>query len=343
MSNIEPKDNLKDGPILIIQKKDGLVFDFGFVIKENDLNFFVGVQTGLNKIDQDIVKYITQIKENEKDLIANVSKLTKRTINQIRFIIIFDKESQENLQKEFDKIYSQLKDFKENKGNKKTTNYEQKQIDTKQNKINHYKSQFGIACCENYSITCVLFSVKDLRFYMNHNIVENFNVLDINPIKDSFELFCCLQYKLIPCKSEVPILNDFQRDYLLTQIQSDNSNIKRILLIQYELPMDLPFSMGTPPNTGILTITKEMIIFTYFYKNKFIHYTFNKTGNFNLKKYFGDEFLFNKEYDFESSKRYFIFLKLNLENEKDNEIYYKNKLRFIQKKRMNIQKKNNIH
>ena len=93
--------------------------------------------------------------------------------------------------------------------------------------------------------------------------------------------------------------------------------------------------MGTPENTGILTIIKEVKIFTYFYQNKFIHYVFEKSF---INKYYDEKFLFQNNYDFEFAKRFFIFLleSSNFEiegNGENKELIYKNKIRFIQKKR----------
>ena len=122
---------------------------------------------------------------------------------------------------------------------------------------------------------------------------------------------------------------------LINQIKSDNPKVIGIKKIEYEIPVDLPFSMGTPENTGILTIIKEVKLFTYFYQNKFIHYVFEKSC---INKYYDEKFLFQNNYDFEFAKRFFIFLKesSNFEtevNEGNEEKFYKNKIRFIQKKR----------
>lgn len=334
MGYIKAIENLVNGPILITQKKNGEVFDFGFVIKENNVDYFVGGQAGLNKTNEEITKYIIKIKENEGKIIQDISTLTKREISQIRFIIFLNKESQEEMKKDYDNIYYKLKSLKED-NLKKMTLYEKTNYNMMKRKINHFNNNFGTVCCENNSIAYMLFSIKDLRFYINGNIIENFNILDINPIKDSFELFCCVQYKLIPCKNEISILDEAEGVSLINQIKSDNPKVIGIKKIEYEIPVDLPFSMGTPENTGILTIIKEVKLFTYFYQNKFIHYVFEKSC---INKYYDEKFLFQNNYDFEFAKRFFIFLKesSNFETEVNGgneEKFYKNKIRFIQKKR----------
>ena len=332
MGYIKPLENLEKGPILITQRKNGEVFDFGFVIKENNVDIFFGIHSALNRTDEDITKYINKIKEKEEKIIKDISILTKREVSQIRFIIILNKESQEEMKKDYDNTYSKMKNLKEDII--KMNQYEKINYYTMKKKIKLFRSNSGIVCCENNSISYMLFSIKDLKFYINNNIIENFNPLEINPIKSSFELFCCLQYKLIPIKKEDPILAEEDIINLINQIKSDNPRIKSFKKIKYKLPIDLPFSMGTPQNTGILTILKEIKIFTYFYQNTFIHYTFEKSC---INKYYEEKFLFKNNYDFESAKRYFIFLietpNFENKNEDNEEIIYKNKIKFIQKKR----------
>ena len=49
LSNVEKVSNLENGSILIIQKKNGEVLDFGIIINHNNINYFIGGQIGLIK------------------------------------------------------------------------------------------------------------------------------------------------------------------------------------------------------------------------------------------------------------------------------------------------------
>ena len=104
------KDNIPNieyekGPILIIQSKNGEVFDLGIVLNNNDNDYFIGVQIGVNKTKEDISRYITKLQNNEKTVIDTISTLTKIKINQFRFLVIFSKEEQNEMKKEFDNYY----------------------------------------------------------------------------------------------------------------------------------------------------------------------------------------------------------------------------------------------
>jgi hypothetical protein len=113
MNNKSQNNELKEGPILIAQKNQGEVFDFGILINKNNIDYFIGVQVGLNKTREDIYNCISKIENNNNRFIEDVSIVTKRKIDQFRFIIILSKERQDELKQEYDQIYIEINNSKE--------------------------------------------------------------------------------------------------------------------------------------------------------------------------------------------------------------------------------------
>jgi hypothetical protein len=74
LSNVKDVSNLEDGPILIIQKKNGEVLDFGIIINHDNINYFIGGQIGLNKTKENIVTYIQKIRAKNETIINNLNK-----------------------------------------------------------------------------------------------------------------------------------------------------------------------------------------------------------------------------------------------------------------------------
>ena len=177
MEKIEKKTNLESGAILITQLKNGEVFDFGFIIEKNNIDYFVGGQIGLNKTQSDISKYIIKIQNNEKQIIRNINELTGRNVKEFRFVIIFNKEWQDDLFEKYSGLYEKIKKRKpkekkttskakkkapkkkkETENNEltgnilKKTNFEKSQEDKEKDKLNHFNSLYGVQCCKN---TCL--------------------------------------------------------------------------------------------------------------------------------------------------------------------------------------------
>ena len=109
MKDIKPRKNLKEGPIFIYQiyEREEL-FDFGIIIDFSNATYFIGGQIGLNKNHKNIEGYISKLNEDETTIIKNLNTLTKRNITQMKFIIFFSKERQEELKNDYERIYSEL-------------------------------------------------------------------------------------------------------------------------------------------------------------------------------------------------------------------------------------------
>ena len=60
--------NLKDGPILIVQKVNGEQFDFGIIINSNDINYFVVGKIGINKNFSDLADYTDLIAQDKNQI-----------------------------------------------------------------------------------------------------------------------------------------------------------------------------------------------------------------------------------------------------------------------------------
>lgn len=301
MKNIIVNENLEDGPILIKQSKNGAVFDFGFVFNNKNIEYFIGVQAGLNKTAEDILDYCLKLESFEKKIMKDISKLTKREITQFRFIIILNDETQKELKKEYDNIYSEL-NISRNK-----TNYEKSLNEDKRNRLNHFNTVYGIVCCQNANITYYSFSIKDFCFYQKENEkIEDFDVDKINLIKKGFDYFCRNEYHLILNDPLEIIMTDEEKELLLNELKTSlpDSDIEEIRII-YKINARLPLLTGTPSNCGILTITKDIKLFTYF-NGTYTHFLIQ---NNQVKMYKQNEQLFANEYNNNCIiSRYFVNL-----------------------------------
>jgi len=330
-----PNIEFEKGPILITQSKNGEVFDLGIVLNSDDNNYFIGVQIGVNKTQDDISTYITKLQKNEKRIIEIIHDLTKIEINQFRFLVIFSKEEQNEIKKEFDNYYSFVNSIK----NKNLTNYEKNEYEQKRKKLNHFNSTFGSICCKNLGLSFYLFSIKDFCFYNDNNeIIENLNPKAINIIKEDFYNFCNNEYHLVAI-SDYNILTNEEKILLLKSIKTIVKNIKD-LKINYEIKAKLPLLSGTPLDYAILSITNEIKVLTYFNGN-FIHFLLYKQNKkLTISIYNQNEKLFDFKYGFNSiQKRYFVkFEMIEMDNQKiieDDEENYQNELKFLQNKRTN--------
>ena len=330
------KLNLSEGPILIIQKEDGEIFDLGIVIKENDIDYFIAVQIGINIKNSDINNYLSKIKKNEKIILDNIILLTKIKIEELRFIIILDKEYQSKLTKEYTDIYDEL--LKQKKIQK--TQFEQNIKETKRNKMNNFNSNYGIKCCENNNVSYFLFSIKNFKFYQDERIIDNFKVSSFKCI-EGFQYFICNEYNLIPLKSKSQVLEENEKQLLLDAMKKILPNLVDIDF-SYSIGQKIPLLVATPFNCGILSVTDEIKVFTY-YNGQFIHYLLTrntKDCKLFINQYNQDNKLFNNEYNNDLIKnKYFgkfSFMEKKdeeINNEGDNISYYQNNLRYLQKKR----------
>ena len=292
MKNIKQNPKLKSDSVLIIQSKNGEVFDFGFIIEKNGTEYFIGGQIGLNKTIEQISKYICKIQDNEQNILDNINKLTGRNITELRFLIIFNKEWQDELFKEYSELYSNVnnqiskaniniskrknsRQKKNTKNNKQKTAFEKNIEKSNKDKLNHFNSRYGVQCCKNEDISYIFFSNIDFKFYDNEKKeIEIFDVDDLHPIKKGFGQFIFSEYNLIPINSNELILTKKEIDLLLKKIKEEKNDIINIE-IKYKLRDVVRLLNGTPYNRGILSITKDIKVFTY-YEKDYIHYLIKK-------------------------------------------------------------------
>ena len=272
MNNVEKINDLDNGPIIIIQKTNGEVFDFGIIFDDNNINCFIGGQIGLNKTIQDLKVYQEKICISHGRIISNINTLTGRKISELKFLIILNKEWQDSLQKEYDKKYRKIIEYEREIDKKVQSNYEIEEMKKYKKYISYYNSQYGIKSCDNFNISYLLFSENDFCFYKDDQKVESFNMYQIKSIKNGFELFCIKEYNLIPYNDSPPILNQKEKTQFLDKLREIFSDIKDIK-INYQINGKINLLAPTPQNYGILSIYKENKVFTYF-DEKFTFFVF---------------------------------------------------------------------
>lgn len=342
MKDIKPRNDLKDGPIFIYQTFErGEVFDFGIIMDYNNITYFIGGQSGLNKGDKEIESYISKLYDGESTIIKNLNKLTERNITQMKFIIIFSKERQEELKKEYEKIYKEL--YSENKTE---ITFGKEKIQEKKRRLSHFTNKFGIKCCEKEDLSYLLFSTNDFCFYDNNfQKIESFDFYDFKPFRKDFKSFCIQEYNLVPFVITNNLLSIDEKRLLLKELKKLIPNIKD-LTIDYKVNGKISLLPATPENTGILSITTKFKLFTYFMGK----YTFYLLQKGKIKKYEYSDKLFDDNYRNDSLlERYFVkFIydeicddeekeeknKTKKEKEKSEKMeYYKNNLKYLQHKR----------
>ena len=274
MNNVEKVNDLDNGPILIIQKTNGEVFDFGIIFDDNNISCFIGGQIGLNKTTHDLKEYQEKICSSHEIIINNINNLTGRKISELKFLIILNKEWQESLQNEYDQKYKKITDYERKIDEKvQLSNYEIEEIKKYKKNISYYNSQYGIKSCDNFNISYLLFSENDFCFYKDGQKVESFNMYQIKSFKNGFELFCIKEYNLIPYNDySYPILNQKEKFQFLNKLREIFSDIKDIK-INYQINGKINLLAPTPENYGILSIYKENKVFTYF-DEKFTFFVF---------------------------------------------------------------------
>jgi len=342
LKDVKLIQNLEDGPILIIQKTNGEVFDFGILINNNEINCFVGGQIGLNKTSTDIKTYIDKISSSYDNIINNLKTLTGRPIMELKFLIILNKDWQDNLKKEFEEKEQKLISYKKNRENKTSLNQFEKDEITKMTRdISYYNSQFGIKCCENLNVSYLLFSEKDESFYKENNILELFDAKEIRSIKTGFEMFCMKQYDLIPYSPHDSILTDKEKSLLVEKLKKDIYSDIIDIKINYKINEKLSLLYVTPENYGLISIYNNIKVFTYF-DGSFI--IFVLTGD-KITKYDNIKNMVNFEFEYNNIlEQYFVeFIYedensgINIGEEKDKNINIKKGM--TGKKRKEEQKK----
>ena len=310
--DISTVSDLIDGPILIIQKTNGQTFDFGIIFNDNNLNYFIGGQIGLNKTNDDLKSYQTKILDAHDNILKNMRKLTGREIKELKFLLILNKEWQESLQKDYDVIYQDIDKYKKKLDlNKSVTKYESDNNDKNIKKLSQFNSKYGIKCCENWNISYLLFSEKDLCFYKDNEKLEFIDINNIKSFKTGFELFCIKEYNLIPYTDLEPILNETEKAKFIQKLREIDSDINDIK-IDYKINGKINIMAVTPENYGIISIYNDVKIFTYF--DEKINILIIKDGN--VAKY--QNFSSIKNIKFENNeflKRYFVELVYENENE----------------------------
>ena len=360
LNGVKPIDILEEGPILIIQQNNGEVFDFGIIIENNGVNYFIGGQIGLNKTNKEINTYQEKLTLSYDDIISNLGTLTKRKIKELKFIIILNKEWQKELGGGYEKKDKRLKEYNDKHQNKESqpTEIEKEEIKKLKKEISYYNSQYGIKCCQNWNISYFLFSDEDSSFYIDEKKIEYFDVNNIISFKTGFELFCIKEYNLIPYANEIPILSEKEKSEFIKKLKECYSDIKDIK-INFKINGKINLVPMTPENYGILSIYNENKIFTYFdgkftifiiTENKITKYEkIDKIINFpfendeSLKRYFlefiyddEDEINFNKEESDIKKNNNNSGIKIDEEIEENNKIKDGNK---TQEKKKNKGKK----
>jgi hypothetical protein len=234
MKDINTITTLKDGPILIIQITNGQTFDFGIITKDNNLDFFIGGQIGLNKTNEDLCSYQEKISEAHDNILSNLKKLTGRDITELKFLLILNKEWQESLQQKYDEIFQEIDKYKKKKDIKtKTIIYEDEDNKKNLKKLSLFNSKYGIKCCENWKISYLLFSDTDLCFYKDDKKIESFDIKKIKSFKTGFELFCIHEYCLIPYTGSEQILTDKEKSKFIEKLKEMDPDIKNIKINYY--------------------------------------------------------------------------------------------------------------
>ena len=296
--------NLENGPILIIQKTNGEVFDFGILINNNGINCFVGGQIGLNKQSAEIRAYLDKISSSHNNIINNLKILTGRPITELKFLIILNKDWQDNLKKEFEEKDQKIIDYKKNRENKTLNQFEEDEIKKMTKDISYYNHQFGIKCCENLNVSYLLFSDKDYSFYNENKIKELFDAKEIKSIKTGFEMFCTKEYNLIPYSLHDSILTDKEKSLFVEKLKKDIYSDIIDIKINYKLDGKINILSATPENYGIISIYNDNTkIFTY-YDGSFIIFVFK---NDKIIKYEDIKIFINFEYEYaQCSEKYFV-------------------------------------
>ena len=312
MKNINTINNLENGPILIIQQKNGEVFDFGIIIDYNGLNCFIGGQIGLNKTNKEISEYQQKIYLSHNIILNNLKILTGRIIKELKFIIILNKEWQKNLKEEYDKKYKKIIKYDKKINEKKQpTAFEKEESKKMKKEMSYFNSQYGMKCCENWNISYLLFSDKDLCFYKDDKKIESFNFNEIKSFQTGFELFCIKEYNLIPYTINDPILSEKEKSQFLNKLKEMYSDVKDIK-INFKINGKINLLPATPENYGILSVYNDIKIFTY-YDGKFSIFVFkdDKVSKFDNFENINNNSFENDEY----LERYFIELIYDDEDE----------------------------
>ena len=171
----------KSLPILIKQKNyQGESFDLFLVI--NQIALFI--QIGINKSKEDINKII---EKNTDNILENLSKFLNIKLNSCEKVVFFEKEHQDKLKEEYNKIFKSFEE-KENSLKKKYTSLNkpsnimkndteyQDYLQEKKN-LSYFSSTVGSEVCNILNIPYFLFSIKDFKLYFKEKLINSFENL----------------------------------------------------------------------------------------------------------------------------------------------------------------------
>ena len=336
LKKIKEKKNLKKGPILFIQKYNGQALDFAFIINNHKIDYFFGAQVGTNKRASEIEDCLNKLYECKDELINEANRITKRNIKELGFLIILNKEKQEELKKDYHDIHSKKIDLEK----KNSSIYIKKEIQNLTKQLSYFNINYGIQCCENEDINYYLFSKKDLSFYSRFD--EKCDSLDLDSIfliYEGYDQFIRKEYGLVHGDDE-DVLNNIEKKLLLEKLKEIDSGIISIDF-NFKITKSLSLLSGTPYQGGILSITENRKLFTYFYDEKFYYLLIEKNKIKKINKIEDvPNFCFNSDIIIDKYFGTIVFQKI--EEEKKNkikekkrkkEVIYKNKLKYLQKKR----------
>ena len=340
MEKEEQRNNIKSGPILLIQKTNGEVFDLGIILNEENIEYLIGIQIGINKRKEEIEDYLEKLNNYKKNILSEANRITNRNISQLGFIIILNKEYQQELYKKYQELSSQIDKLEKDNKNTKITIFKKEEEKKMKSNLSKFNTQFGEICCQNAGIKYFLFSNYDLQLYEDDSkAIKQLDLSKILLIKSGLESFCFKQYHLsFIMEKEKNILNEKEKNGLLDSIKTIDDKINDFQ-INYEINKELPLLVATPSNTGILSITKTIKVLTYFTGGSFIHFLLNQG---NVKRFDHETGVFKLEYNADIIiKRYFvnfIYKKKEDLDSVDEEIsdnegkHYINNLEYLRKK-----------
>jgi len=300
--NIEKEEKIKNildnYPILIKQRKQGQDYDFGIVLKKNDLNYGILIQVGLNKEKSEIYNIYINSFLRYYILKDGISNVIGRNIDYLSLLFFFEHEIQNDLlSKLIEKQNIGKFKLKKRRSHKYIENYDE---------IEKLNCKIGINACQIFNIPYFTFSHKDKKVYNEGKYIsdlETFKTL-FWPIKNEK-----LAIEIILDKSNV-LLKDIFTEKEITQLKnfSDFKNCKDFI-IRNEIKYSFQHCKYFPLIIPILNINEESKILIYNINKKEIKYIKidndqiyrldeKKIKNLKFEKSYLIELVYKKEEDF---------------------------------------------
>jgi hypothetical protein len=300
--NIQKEEKIKnildDYPILIKQRKQGQDYDFGIVLRKNDLNYGILIQVGLNKEKSEIYNIYINSFLRYYILKDGISNVIGRNIDYLSLLFFFEHEIQNDLlSKLIEKQNIGKFKLKKRRSYKYIENYDE---------IEKLNCKIGINACKIFNIPYFTFSHKDKKLYNEGKYIsdlETFKTL-FWPIKNEN-----LAIEIILDKSNV-LFKDIFTEKEITQLKnfSDFKNCKDFIIrneIKYSFKKCKYFLLMIP----ILNINEESKILIYNINKKEIKYIKidndqiyrldeKKIKNLKFEKSYLIELVYKKEEDF---------------------------------------------